>query len=114
MDTALLNGEFDLDGRGMPYLISGLAELMQRVYISLKMKRASFIYSRSLGSELDGDTELEDAMHSRAELLAREAVADIPQTRLGKLCVSRTDDGKIKISLDVSIMDESGTVEVTV
>ncbi len=114
MDTALLNGEFDLDGRGMPYLISGLAELMQSVYIRLKMKRASFIYSRELGSELDGTAQLEDAIHSRAELLAREAVADVPQTRLGALNVSRCENGKIKISLEVSLGDESGTVEVTV
>ncbi len=114
MDTALLNGEFDLDGRGMPYLIGGLAELMQRVYISLKMKRGSFIYSRELGSELSGAEAVEDALHSRAELLAREAVADIPQAKLSNLTASRTEDGKIKISLELSLMGESGRVEVTV
>ena len=34
MDTALNDaGDFALDDRGMPYLLSGLAELMQRVKV---------------------------------------------------------------------------------
>ncbi|MGN0441467.1 MAG: hypothetical protein ACI4FO_02050 [Acutalibacteraceae bacterium] len=114
MDTALLNGEFALDSRGMPYLITGLAELMQRAAISLKMKRASFVYSRNLGSELESIKDVEDAVHSRAELLAREAVADVPQTSLGAIKASITDEGKIKISLEIKLKDESGVVEVII
>lgn len=114
MDTALLNGEFDLDARGMPYLITGISELMQRTAISLKMKRASFIYSRELGSELEQVKDVEDALHSRAELLAREAIADVSQTNLSNLTASVDEDGKIKISLDISINGETGTVEVTI
>lgn len=114
MDTALLNGEFDLGSRGMPYLISGLSELMQRTAISLKVKRASYIYSRELGSELGKVKDVEDALHSRAELLAREAIADVAQTRLSNLKASIDENGKIKITLDISLNDESGTVEVTI
>lgn len=114
MDTALLNGEFDLDQRGMPYLITGLSELMQRTSISLKIKRASFIYSRKLGSELDKVKDIEDALHSRAEMLAREAIVDIPQTKISNLTASICDNGKTKISLDISINDETGTVEVII
>lgn len=114
MDTALLNGEFDLDARGMPYLITGLSELMQRTAISLKMKRASFIYSRQLGSDLDKVRDVEDALHSRAELLCREAIADIPQTELSNLKVAALDDEKIKITLDISLNGETGTMEVTI
>lgn len=114
MDTALLNGEFELDSRGMPYLITGLAELMQRTAICLKMKRASFIYSRSLGSELESIKDVEDAVHSRAELLAREAVAQVPQTSLGAIKASTTQDGKIKISVEIKLKDESGVVEVII
>lgn len=114
MDTALLDGEFDLDRRGMPYLITGLSELMQRTAISLKMKRASFIYSRQLGSDLEKVKDVEDALHSRAELLAREAIADISQTELSNLKVIALDDKKIKITLDISLNGETGTVEVTI
>ncbi|MCQ4021534.1 MULTISPECIES: hypothetical protein [unclassified Ruminococcus] len=114
MDTALLNGEFDLDSRGMPYIITGLAELMQRVAVCLKMKRASFIYSRTLGSELNSVKEVEDAVHSRAELLAREAVAEVPQTSLGELKVTKTANGKIKITLEIRLRDENGVVEVII
>ncbi|MGN0498536.1 MAG: hypothetical protein ACI4F6_05710 [Acutalibacteraceae bacterium] len=114
MDTALLNGEFELDSRGMPCLITGLAELMQRTAICLKMKRASYIYSRSLGSELESIKDVEDAVHSRAELLAREAVAQVPQTSLGAIKASTTQDGKIKISVEIKLKDESGVVEVII
>lgn len=114
MDTALLNGEFDLDSRGMPYLISGLAELMQATAICLKMKRASFIYSRSLGSELKDIKDAEDAVHSRAELLAREAIAEIPQTSVGAVRASVTQDRKMKISVEIKLRDESGVVEVII
>lgn len=114
MDTALLDGEFDLDSRKLPYMISGLSELMQRVAISLKMKRASFIYSRQLGSDLGVVKDVENALHSRAELLAREAIADVPQTNMSDLKASITDDGKIKISLDLSIGDDKGTLEVII
>lgn len=114
MDTAVYNGEFTLDSRGMPYSITGLAELLQRVYISLKVKRGSFIYSRNLGCEPGDVHQAEDALHSRAELLAREATADIPQAALSNLRASVTVDEKIKISFDISLRGESGSVEVII
>lgn len=114
MDTAILDGEYELNDRGLPFLAVGLAELMQRAAFRLKLKRGSYIYSRELGSELDGIKTVEDALHSRAELLAREAVADIPQTYIESLSASMNEDGRLRISLCLSLDGEQGQLEVVI
>ncbi len=114
MDTALLDGEYELNDRGLPFLVDGLSELMQRVALRLKTKKGSYIYLRELGSELEGVDDVEDAVHSRAELLAREAVADIPQRYIESLSASMTEEGRLKISLCLNLDGEQGQLEVVI
>lgn len=52
MDLLLENGDYKKDPSGKPISISGLDELMQRVYIRLKSKLGAFIYDRELGSDI--------------------------------------------------------------
>lgn len=57
MDLLLENGDFKKNSNGKPMKISGLEELKQQIYIRLKTRLGSFIYDRSLGSEITANTE---------------------------------------------------------
>lgn len=57
MDLLLENGDFKKSSNGKPMQISGLEELKQQIYIRLKTRLGSFIYDRSLGSEITANTE---------------------------------------------------------
>lgn len=100
MDTALTGtGDFELDGRGMPYLLSGLAEMMQRVGLCLKIKKGSFPYDRELGSELYILNEQTQPLRDTASLLVKEAAARIPQVKI--LDVEAAFDNNKKLALSV-------------
>lgn len=114
MDTALNDaGDFALDDRGMPYLLSGLAELMQRVKLCLQIKKGSFLYDRSLGSELHTLERGTELLQQRAQMLVYEAVATVPQVRLYNIQAEFPQDGPLKLSLDIDFAGEKGKLEVT-
>ena len=52
MDTALANGDFQLDSNGRPKQIGGVQELLQRAMIRLNVPLGSFAYDTALGSRL--------------------------------------------------------------
>lgn len=52
MDTALKNGDFNLENCGSPYLIDDIEEILQRATIALTVKKGSDIYNREFGSQL--------------------------------------------------------------
>jgi len=52
VDTYLEFGDHALDSRGLPYLIGGVAQLLQQVWIRLTVKRGGFLLDPTLGSEL--------------------------------------------------------------
>jgi hypothetical protein len=52
MDTKLLNRDIDTTARGLPFLIGGERELLQRAFIRLTVRKGSFPLDPSLGSEL--------------------------------------------------------------
>lgn len=115
MDTALKNtGDFDLDARGMPYLISGFAEIAQRVRLCLQVKKGSFAYDRELGSELYLLKDSSDRLQSRAELLAREAAAGIAGAGLSGIEAAFDEKNRLKLSLSLTFAGQSGRLEVTV
>lgn len=115
MDTALNSmGDFELSGRGMPYLLSGLAEMMQRVCICLKIKKGSFPYDRELGSELyslNGETQ---PLRDTATLLVKEAAARIPQVRILDVDASFDEEKKLALSVLMEYDGEQGRLEVKV
>ena len=115
MDIALNNeGDFALNASGVPYLLSGMAQLMQRVKIALKIKKGSFTLDNTLGSELyliDKKTEILD---KRAEMLVREAIANVPSVEIRNVTTEFTQDDKLKIKLVILFGNEIGSLEVIV
>ncbi len=114
MDIALSGGDFDLDSRGMPYLLSGIAQLMQRVRIALKVQKGSFSLDENLGSELNLIDKKTDLLEKRTEMLIKEAIANVPQIEISNIKVEFTDDDKLKIQLNIHFGDEQGSLEVIV
>ena len=115
MDTALNgNGEFELDGRGMPYLLSGLSEIMQRVSLCLKIKKGSFPYDRELGSELHTLTESVQPLGETAALLVKEAAAQIPQVKILDVEASFDSEKKLGLSVLLEFGGEQGRLEMKI
>lgn len=115
MDTAINSvGDFDLDGRGMPYLISGFAEIAQRVRLCLQIKKGSFPYDRELGSELYLLSKTHDRLQSRAEMLIKEAAAGVTDAVLSEIEAAFDEKNRLKLSLSLSFAGQSGRLEVTV
>ena len=114
MDTALSKGDFDLNSRGMPYLLGGLAQLMQRVSLALKVKKGSFSLDENLGSELYLLNKQTDLLEKRTEMLIKEAIANVPEIEISKIKVSFNEYEKLQISMIISFGDEQGSLEVIV
>ena len=84
MDTLLSYGDHATDVRGIPISISGPEELMQRALLRLGIRRGSFEYDRSLGSELyrlSRDTS--SATRRAAQSYVQEALIPLPELTVG-------------------------------
>lgn len=115
MDTALSSsGDFELDGRGMPYLLSGLAEMMQRVSLCLKIKKGCFPYDRELGSELHTLKESTQPLRDTAALLVKEAAAQIPQVKILDVEASFDVEKKLGLSVLLDFGGEQGRLEMKI
>ena len=114
MDISISGGDFDLDSRGMPYLLSGIAQLMQRVRFALKVQKGSFSLDEQLGSELALIDRKTNLLERRTEMLIREAVANVPQIQISNVNANFTDDDKLKIMLTIIYGDEKGSLEVII
>lgn len=113
MDTALKNGDIELDGRGYPIKITGMEEILQRVYIRLSVNKGSFIYDRSFGSELRRLSSQMVNLNEKALNLARDAVADMSGVMIASASAEVTEKG-IKVRVMVVVGKQSGEVEVVV
>ena len=80
MDTAICSGDFLLDGRGRPVVISGMQEILQRALIRLTVQKGSFIYDPELGSRLFTLKSTSGDLQKQATNLVREALSRKPYT----------------------------------
>ncbi|MBR2177156.1 MAG: hypothetical protein IJ861_09465 [Clostridia bacterium] len=99
MDLALTdNGTLKEDFECRPYLIDGIDEVLQKVYIILSAKKGRFIYDRELGSNLyQIDMEAEDAEEGM-ESEARNALRDTPFVEVKK---AEIRNGKAYIIIEI-------------
>lgn len=82
MDTALSNGDFLVNSRGRPISISGVQEILQRVLITLSVRKGSFIYDLNLGSDLYKLKFINTNLQYKAFLIVREALLNIPEVKV--------------------------------
>ena len=102
MDTALLEGDFCPDSRGLPVLLEGREELLQRVAICLTVKKGSFPYLPQLGSRLFQVNHPVEAVEE-----AREALRFCPEAQ-----VISAEVEKPFVLVRLRIWEEESAVEV--
>lgn len=102
MDIKLLKGDIALTPSGAYTYITALTEALQKAEITAKIPKGSFIYNKTLGTQLDGVKDL-----LTAEMLLREALmgSDFEVKVL-------SFDGN-KIEIEVSQNGDKESLEVT-
>lgn len=113
MDTAIKDGDFDLNEQGKPYLINAMAETIQRCKILLTVKQGSFCYNQSFGNNLhllDKDSE---NLQGNAILLVKEAL--LPVTQVAVCSVGTVvNEEKIILKIRIKAYKQYAYMEVTV
>ncbi|WP_123811059.1 hypothetical protein [Hydrogenoanaerobacterium saccharovorans] len=103
------------NAQGLPYLVSGTSELIQRAMIRLIVRRGSFAPDKSLGSELyllNSSSNARD-MDTAGLNLVRQALLPIPQITVTNVnCLRNADILRLKIQLMVD--DQTKNLEVDV
>ncbi len=113
MDTAISGGDFLLDGRGRPVVISGMQEILQRVLIRLCVKKGSFIYDKALGSNLYTLKSSTRNVKDKALSLVREALCDMTEVIVDDVTVQLTDGERLEMNVQLSSGEKKGEVEIT-
>ena len=107
-----MNGELETDANGYPIQIHGIDEAAQRAAIVLSIKKGSFIYDETLGSELDPAAD-ESTPNDLIVMLCREALAD--QTSMTVEGVRTEREGnKIRLIASIVSGDEVKEAEVKI
>lgn len=112
MDTAITNGDWAVNANGIPVVVSGLQEQLQRAFIRLKVKEGSFAYDSSLGSRLytlkpnDGD------LNTKAHSLVQEAIKDMPQTTVQSVVCVALPGGGFAVAVSLQTVEGKGSITV--
>lgn len=115
VDTKLENGDFAVDGRGLPFFIDEIEEILQRAYIRLKVPKGSFVLDKELGSTLYKLKELSDKdLHTAALIAVREALLPVEGIVVEDVVVERVDGGGLYVAVDVRCGGKSERVELSV
>ena len=115
MDTAISNGDFICDSKGLPFELTGYDELLQRVLIRLTVKKGSFIYDTSLGSRLYTLKATDGNIKERALSLVREALINISEVVVEDVLTTLTNDGEnLELTVILSVNNEEKDVVITI
>lgn len=91
MDTLLTDGDFAVNGCGLPLAADGQTELLQRAWIRLRVPKGSFAYDTALGSRLSALDPAQGDLNTRAREMAEEALGGLADVSVES--VSCTPDG---------------------
>lgn len=114
MDVALENGDFKVDTRGYPIQISGIEEKLQQVLIRLLVKKGSFRYDESLGSNLSSlkASYISDgSLKQRVLDCIKEALKPMPEIKVLDLDLNLTDYYE-KLRIDIKLAIDEITTSV--
>ena len=122
MDTAISGGDFAVGANGLPRLVSGREEILQRAYILLRVPVGSFCYEKELGSEIplleqDGEFTLraaeaaQEALRDLAGVTVSGVQADFSgQSAVGTVALETDLYGSLEVVLELPKEDASGDV----
>lgn len=114
MDTQIKDGDFVLDGRGRPVVVTGLKEILQQIMIRLTVKKGSFVYNPNLGSDLYKLYQYSSDLESQAFLMVHEAISDMEDVFLENVTITQDDNDSItNLNVTVSINSNKEELEVS-
>jgi hypothetical protein len=107
VDTLIVAGTHAVDGRGLPVVVTGVRERLQRALIRLIVPKGRFALDPSLGSELHRLTACPAQNRDRTALAyVQEALAPIRELRvLGAACQMRDEE---TLLVRVELADSGG------
>lgn len=111
MDTAINNGDFLLDSRNRPFLISNPEEILQQVLIRLTVKKGSFIYDNNLGSKLYTVKSLQGDIKSKVLSIVKEALAPITKVVVDDIDLKNSGEN-LNLKVFLSIKNKKREVEI--
>lgn len=114
MDTAIANGDWAVNGNGIPVAVSGLEEQLQRAFIRLSVKQGSFAYDPLLGSRLYTLKPTDSNLNERALSLAQEALKDMSQVTVQSAVCSILLSGGLTVTASLQTADGKGSVTVKI
>lgn len=115
LDTALYDGDFLLSNRNRVVKISGIEEILQKVFIILSVKKGSFCYNRNFGSELYKLRNYEDHLEERAKMLVEQALYNLDYVKVTDVDFENdSENDEITLTLHLIIDEETYDLEVKV
>lgn len=111
MDTAINNGDFLIDSRNRPFLISDKEEILQQVLIRLTVKKGSFIYDPNLGSRLYEVNSFRGDIKNKVLSIVKEAVSPIAKVVVDDIELINNGEN-INLKVFLSIKDKKREVEI--
>lgn len=98
--------------RGLPQLVGGAEELIQRALIRLTVRRGSFALDPGLGSELNtlraaGQKNLDDA----AANLVRQALLPLPEVEATRVRCTREGE-RLLLRVELRVLEQTKILEV--
>ena len=115
MDTAIANGDWTVNGNGIPVVLSGFEEQLQRAFIRLSIKQGSFAYDPLLGSRLYTLKPTDSDLNEKALSLAQEALhKDMPQVTVQSAVCSILLGGGLNVTVSLQTAEGKGSVTVKI
>ncbi len=121
LDTAIsADGDFVLGNNGLPIKITDEEEILQKIFIRLITKMGSFIYQKSLGSDLYKLRDLvadDEIIKEEAKVIVKKVLFDVPQAELNDLSlehIENEENKKLKFTIFFLINNKNKTLVVKV
>lgn len=114
MDTALKNGDFNVNETGKIYTISGMEETLQRCKILLETHQGNFCYNQKLGSNIHLLKADDENLQGNAMLLVKEALMSVTQVKVCNVEATVGEDLAILLTITISAYNETAKLEVKI
>lgn len=118
MDTALSNGDFLKNSKGMPVMIDGTNELLQRALIRMTVKKGSFTYDKELGSELyklKTSYKNDDILKEKVLIYIKEALLPMKEVSVVDATLERQSNMEnLNITVYLTVVNKPTEIEVII